>query len=156
MIIERKVLFSGNMTHRLDPKSRVSMPAAWRSKSSNTLKLIEAQREGYQIIKCYTEDSFQSMVSEVRCKAEAAGHAHIEIEKYLGAIIGVSYDTELSSQGKLLIPKKQRDKMKLLEQLTIVGRGDYFELWHPSAYDAVHLPDEIQKLALNKMFGILS
>lgn len=156
MTIERKVLFSGNMTHKLDPKSRVSMPAAWRSKSSSTLKLIEALREGHQIIKCYTEDSFQSMVSEVRSKAEAAGHAHIEIEKYLGAIIGVSYEAVLSSQGKLLIPKKQRDKMQLEEQLTIVGRGDYFELWNPCAYAAAHLPEEIQKLELNKMFGILS
>ncbi len=154
---ELTVLFTGNVTHKLDPKSRVSVPSSWRGdKTIGTLKLIEAQRQNFSIIKCYTELSFHQMVQDVRSKAEEKGHSLLDINNYLGVIIGMCSDAELSSQGKLLIPKKLRDKMQLGEQLLLVGRGDYFELWEPSAYDSVYTPEAIQSLRLNLDFGILS
>ena len=122
----QKVPFTGNMCHKLDPKSRVAVPAHWRVSHGCSLRLIEAKREGYNIIKCYTEESFASMVHEVKTQAQAKDFSARDIDAYLGLIIGKCCEADLNSQGKLLIPKNQREGLALSDSVHLVGRGDYF------------------------------
>ena len=46
-------MFTGNVTHKLDPKSRVAIPAGWRVVQEQTLVMIAAcSEEKYRIMKC--------------------------------------------------------------------------------------------------------
>ena len=150
------VMFTGNVTHKLDPKSRVAIPANWRDAQGATLWVIETRNEGYPILKCYTKESFEEMVNGIRAHAEARGFEPIQTNQYIGAIIGMSFQAEVSSQGKLLIPKVQRERMKLADTVSIVGRGTYFEIWEPANFEATKTPEALAKLELDKVFGILS
>ncbi len=149
-------MFAGNVTHKLDPKSRVAIPASWRDAQGNTLWLIATHNEGYPILKCYTKESFADMVNGIRSHAEARGIEPIQTNQYIGAIIGLSFEAEVSSQGKLLIPKAQRERLQLTDNATIVGRGTYFEIWEPTNFEATKTPEALAKLELDKIFGILT
>lgn len=149
-------MFTGNVTHKLDPKSRVAIPANWRDAQGATLWIIEARNEGYPILKCYTKESFEEMVNGIRAHAESRGFEPIRINQYIGTIIGMSFQAEVSSQGKLLIPKAQRERMQLADTVAIVGRGTYFEIWEPANFEATKAPEALAKLELDKVFGILS
>lgn len=150
------VPFTGNVTHKLDPKSRVAIPAGWRDAQGVTLWMVDAQNEGYPVLKCYTKESFAEMVNGIRTQAEARGFEPAAVNRYLGTIIGLSLEAEVSSQGKLLIPKAQRERLKLTETATIVGRGDYFEIWESANFEATKTAEALAKLELDKVFGILT
>ena len=150
------VMFTGNVTHKLDPKSRVAVPAGWRAAHEGALLLIDAKRKGYPVVKCYTRASFAEMVASIRKGAEAMGALPGEIDQYVGDIIGSSFEAEVSTQGKLLIPKQQRENLHLSDTATLVGRGAYFEVWLPEDFAATNTPEAIGKSKLDQYFGVLS
>ncbi len=153
---ELTVMFTGNVTHKLDPKSRVAVPASWAAARDNTLILMDAKTEGYPVVKCYTRSSFAAQMARIRRHLEAINAQPGQIDQYVGKIIGVSYEAEVSSQGKLLIPKKQREALKLQETAALVGRGDYFEIWAPADFEATNAPEALAALEFDKMFNMLS
>lgn len=156
MANESTVMFTGNVTHKLDPKSRVAVPAGWRAAQGQVLILIDATSESYRIMKCYTKEAFADKMATIRTQAEAQGISPGEIDLYVGKITGCSFEAEVSTQGKLLIPKKQRERMNLAENATIVGRGAYFEIWKPEDFEATNTPEVLGRLKLDQMFHILS
>lgn len=156
MSVSATVLFKGNVTHKLDPKSRVAIPANWRAAQGAVLTLIEASGSGYPIIKCYTEAAFEQKMDDIRRQATAAGAEPGDIDRYIGIITGRSFEAEVSGQGKLLIPKAQRERLHLEDSAVLVGRGDYFEIWAPGDYAAADSDAALAQLALDKRFHILS
>ncbi len=149
------VMFTGNVMHKLDPKSRVAVPANWLGSCDGAFLLIDAQKKGYQIVKCYTPSSFAEVIAYIRRKAEEMQASPREIDEYVGDIIGRSYEAEASTQGKLLIPKKQRETLRLADTATLVGRGDYFEIWNPDDFEAANAPETFGKSRLDQHFGML-
>lgn len=150
------VMFTGNVTHKPDSKSRVSVPAGWRAAHDAVLTLIEATSEGYPVVKCYTRDAFEQKLDTIRAQAEARGAEPGDIDRYIGLITGRCFEAEVSSQGKLLIPKAQRERLRVTDAVVLVGRGAYFELWSPADFAAVNSPDAVAKVELDKLFHILS
>ncbi len=148
--------FTGNKTYKLDPKGRVSFPSNWKAEENCIFKIHQAQREGFSLLKCYTEASFEDTINTVRVKAEEDGYNLLEIDAYVGSILGNCFDAELNAQGKLQLSKEQRAQLGAEDQVLMVGRGKYFELWNAADYDQVYHLTELHKLELNKKFGIFS
>ena len=150
------VQFTGNVNHKLDPKSRVAIPANWRAAQREALVLIDACSESYKVLKCYTRQSFAEMIKGIRTRAAADGVMPGDVDRYVGKITGCCFEAEVSSQGKLLIPKPQRERLKLTDTATIVGRGSYFEIWSPADFEASNSEDALSKLQLDQIFRVLS
>lgn len=148
------VLFTGNVTHKLDPKSRLAIPAGWRSAQGVELTILEASSDGFPILKCFTREAFAEKISGIRKQGEARGVAPGEIDRYIGFIAGRCFPAEVSSQGKLLIPKAQRENLKLTDMATIVGRGPHFEIWEPENFKVANSPASVAEL--DKMFNMIS
>ncbi len=149
-------MFTGNVTHKLDPKSRVAIPAGWRAAQGGILVMIEAHSEGKRVLKCYTRESFAEKIDEIREHAREEKLSPGEVDRYVGKITGCSFEGEVSTQGKLLIPKLQREGMKLADTATLVGRGTFFEIWNPDDYEQTHTAEALSKLKLDQLFHILS
>ncbi len=153
---DRAVMFTGNVTHKLDAKSRVAIPAGWRAAQGGILVMIEAHVEGRRVLKCYTKESFAEKIEEIREHARGEKISPGEVDWYVGKITGCSFEGEVSSQGKLLIPKPQREGMKLGKTATLVGRGSFFEIWNPFDYEQTHTAEALSKLKLDQLFRVLS
>ena len=137
-------------------KSRVAIPASWRAAQGEVLVLIEAHSESCRVLKCYTQDSFAEKIGAIREHTREQQIPPGEVDQYVGKITGCSFEAEVSTQGKLLIPKPQRERLKLEETATIVGRGTFFEIWNPVDYESTHTADALSKLKLDQLFHILS
>ena len=150
-------MFTGNVTHKLDPKSRVAIPAGWRAAQGETLVMIAAcSDEKYRIMKCFTREAFAEKIANIREQAQARGADPGDIDNYVGRITGCCFEAEVSSQGKLLIPKAQRERIGLKEWATIVGRGAHFEIWSPEDFEATNTPEALKELHLDKLFHMLT
>lgn len=147
------VTFTGNVTHKPDAKSRVSVPATWRAAHGAVLSLIEAKKKQFPVLKCYTQEGFEEMLTDIRTDAAARGITPGAINEYIGRIAGNSFGAEVSTQGKLLIPKAQRERLRITDSVVLVGRGVYFELWNPEDFAADNSPEQLE---LDQYYNILS
>lgn len=149
-------MFMSSFEHKLDSKGRVSVPALWRLTPGALLYLVDIEVDGAQILRCYTEEGFARMLEDVRVKSEARNVNPVSVDRYIGKIAAQSLPAEVSSQGKLLLPKNLRDKMKVQELVYFVGRASHFEIWEAEAYKATLVPKDDDCEDLDKIFGILS
>ncbi len=154
MTSDTTVMFTGNVTHKLDPKSRLAIPAGYRVAQGVELTILEATSDGFPVLKCFTREAFAEKLLSIRRQGEARGFVPGEIDRYIGFIAGRCFPVEVSSQGKLLIPKAQRENLKLKETATIVGRGAYFEIWEPENFKIANSPAAVAEL--DKMFNMIS
>ena len=150
-----QVMFMGNYAHKLDPKSRVAIPANWRVVYGQELVMLASTYHDYNIIKCYTQESFATKLNEIRTRALADGFDMGEVDEYIGVIAGNSFAAEVNAQGKLLIPKAQRDRLQLKETTQLVGRTSHFELWLPEDFAADNSPKLRKDSLLDKKFRML-
>ena len=148
-------MFTGNVTHKLDPKSRVAIPANWRVVYGQELVMLASTYHDYNIIKCYTQESFATKLNEIRTRALADGFDMGEVDEYIGVIAGNSFAAEVNAQGKLLIPKAQRDRLQLKDTTQLVGRTSHFELWLPEDFAADNSPTLRKDSLLDKKFRML-
>lgn len=155
MPVSSKVPFTGNVTHKLDAKSRVAVPASWQAAQGQTLVMLEAISDGYNILKYFTQEVFEEKMEEIHRYAESHGYTPGQADAYVGHITGCCFDAEVSSQGKLLIPKQQRERIGLEEKAVLVGRGRHFEIWKPEDFAATLSREKLLQNALDKEFCIL-
>ncbi len=150
-----KVMFMGNYAHKLDPKNRVAIPAGWRAIFGQELVLLDSSYHDYKVIKCFTQESFAAKLHEIRESALADGFDMGEVDEFIGDIAGKSFTAEVNAQGKLLIPKQQRDRLRLSEYARLVGRTVHFEIWNTADFDADTAEKSAVQSTLNKKFRML-
>ncbi|MBQ3217252.1 MAG: hypothetical protein IJB33_00080 [Akkermansia sp.] len=151
-----QVMFMGNYAHKLDPKNRVAVPAGWRSVYGQELVMLASSyHDKLPILKFYTQESFATKLDEIRESALAAGHEMGEVDEYIGSIAGQSFPVEVNNQGKLLIPKAQREYLGLKDQAQLIGRNKHFEIWKPSDFEAENTPQLRKENPLDKKFRML-
>lgn len=148
-------MFMGNYAHKLDPKNRVAVPAGWRAIFGQELVLLDSTYHDYKVIKCYTQESFAAKLHEIRESALAEGFDMGEVDEFIGDIAGKSFTAEVNAQGKLLIPKQQRERLHLGEYARLVGRTAHFEIWNTEDFAADTAEKSAAQSSLNKKFRML-
>ena len=78
-----------------------------------------------------------------------------EVDEFIGDIAGKSFTAEVNAQGKLLIPKQQRERLHLGEYARLVGRTAHFEIWNTDDFDADTAEKSAAQSSLNKKFRML-
>ena len=94
-------MFTGNVTHKLDPKSRLAIPAGWRAAQGVELSIIDAMSDGYPILKCYTREAFAEKIMQIRVQSEARGIDPGDIDRYIGIITGRNDPCVLARMSQL-------------------------------------------------------
>ena len=123
--------FSGNYTHSIDPKGRVTIPAAYR----------EALGEGFTIglnnefnaIALYPEEKWQSM-SE---KLDRIPDSDVRGMAYVRLIKSFSFTNQsLDGQGRALLPAVLRQKAGMDKAIRFAGMGRWLEIWDEDRFVA--------------------
>ncbi len=152
--VSSKVSFKSNKRHKLDPKGRVAVPSSWGVPVESTLVLMEAMRDEYPVIKCYTEEGFEAELDKVRRVAEEHGQTIGDIDDIVGEIAAWIEEVEVNGQNKMLIPRQYRERLKLGDMVVLAGRRGYFEIWNPEDFDAAYPPTSRPTLALDKILHL--
>jgi MraZ protein len=125
--------FHGEYMHRIDPQGRVAVPARFR----------EAFRGGVYLTKgldrCIWAFSLESW--EEWSGSIAAMSAKSRTGRVLRRqIFGSTYDLVLDRQSRVLLPGPLRQYAGLVDEVTIVGGGNYLELWDRHRWEQEELP----------------
>ena len=138
--------FRGEFQQKVDTKGRVSIPHRFR-------RVIEAgdpdwtdgKRPNFIIVygdhlrhhlECYTlraADALEEQILDMPIGSEDRAM----LEEF---VLGMSIETEIDDDGRIVLPQKQRSKIGLDDEAYFVARGDFFQIWNRATYDAEMAP----------------
>ena len=127
----RGVEFSGNFAHNIDPKGRVTIPAAYRDALADGFTI--GLNNQFAAIALYPKARWEEKCEQLSRIPES----DIMGMRYVRLITGNSFsDCELDGQGRVLLPATIRQKAGLDKAIRFVGMGQYLEIWDEGRYAA--------------------
>ncbi len=120
-------MLAGGFEGVVDAKSRVVLPAKLRSELGDKFHLMMGF-DNYVAI--YPEESFNEMLTQLLSMKKSSDQ-YLVLGRFL---LGNSYDGELDSAGRVLIPAVLKKYAKLEKDVHIMGVGDHIEIWDSETY----------------------
>lgn len=139
MVTEKK--FSGEFKHTIDPKNRMFMPATMREKLAGEIVLT---KNVDCCVAVYPSESWVLYTEKLDKLPELQAR---NIRRF---IYSSATETQLDSQGRILIPQNLREHAFLDKNVYVVGVGDHIEIW-----DEQKWIDEMNKVQMNDLEATL-
>ncbi|MCA8878784.1 MAG: division/cell wall cluster transcriptional repressor MraZ [Rhodobacteraceae bacterium] len=138
--------FRGEHSQKIDGKGRLSIPAGFRRvielsdpdwvEGKPATLIIVYGNERRQFLECYTVEAINE-IDEAIGRMPRGSDARRAMEDFIYA---KSEEVQVDSSGRLVLPKKLRDKIGLSadEMVYYKAAGDTFQIWKEATYEAVH------------------
>ncbi len=112
----------GEHHYQMDPKGRISLPVKFREAFADGVYLTLGQDE---CLYAFPATEWQRAREEVQARtiAEPRNRAYARV------FFGNAERMELDPQGRLVVPRKLRDKVRLGRDVAVVGVSDRLEIW---------------------------
>jgi MraZ protein len=120
-------MFLGQYTHSIDSKSRLTVPVKYRVDLEAGAYIVQGFEKNLMV---YTKEKFENLSN----KASSHSTTNPEARAMRRVVFGGAKEVSLDSTGRILIPDFLRDYAGLDNEATIVGAGDYFEIWNTEAW----------------------
>ena len=116
--------FSGNYTHNIDPKGRVTIPAAYREALGSNFTV--GLNNEFSAIALYPAAKWQDMSEKLDRipDSDARGMAYVRLIKAFSFT-----NQSLDNQGRVLLPAVLRQKAGMDKAIRFAGLGRYLEIW---------------------------
>ena len=123
--------FSGNYTHNIDPKGRVTIPAAYREALGYGFTI--GLNNEFNAIALYPIDKWQDMSRRLDRipDSDARGMAYVRLIKAFSFT-----NQSLDGQGRVLLPAVLRQKAGMEKGIRFAGMGRWLEIWDESRFAA--------------------
>ncbi len=122
-------MFLGQYSHSVDAKGRLTIPVRFRSALASGAFVTQGFDRNLIV---YTTDSFDRLAQ----RAAQLSATDPEARAVRRVIFGGATEVELDAVGRILIPPFLREYAGLDGETTVVGAGEYFEIWRAEAWDA--------------------
>ncbi|MFN0146484.1 MAG: division/cell wall cluster transcriptional repressor MraZ [Dehalococcoidia bacterium] len=119
--------FLGTFEARLDEKNRMPIPAKYRDQFDAPAYLTSGEEP---CIAVYTRDSFEARAAAVKANSADDEQGRDALRKFFGD----AHDVARDAQGRLLIPQRLLLHAGLTKDVTVVGSGDWFEIWDAASW----------------------
>ena len=123
--------FSGNYTHNIDPKGRVTIPAAFREALGDVFTI--GLNNEFNAIALYPVDKWRDMSARLDRipDSDVQGMAYVRFIKAFS-----STNQTLDSQGRVLLPAALRQKAGMDKAIRFSGMGRWLEIWDEDRFNA--------------------
>lgn len=121
--------FRGHYEYTIDNRGRVPLPARYRDAFTKGIVLVEGL-DG--CIEVYTQEGYERWADFV----ERRGPHQLRARRIRRGVFGRSFDAELDTQGRVLIPARCRQHADLEGSIITLGRGECLEIWNPQRWEA--------------------
>ncbi len=115
--------FRGTFDYTLDAKNRLTVPAKMRSQLTETVVLSRATEK---CVAVWPKGDFDTFVEGVLAGTGPLDPKRDAIKRYFYAH---SYDVELDSAGRVMVPPKLLEYGGLAKEVVVNGMGDRIEVW---------------------------
>lgn len=117
--------FSGTFGHGLDPKNRIFIPAEFREALGENFHIFKAPEK---CLRLYPHELWVRFSDKMNKKVEDEDTVEnrTEARKFFGKVA----DCKMDKQGRITIGSTQLEYAKIEKDVTIVGMGNYVEIWN--------------------------
>jgi len=120
--------FLGRYEYQMDPKGRVSLPAAFRRDAEDgSFVLLQWERPYLTLFPQRAWETVRERLLEHRRSRSDAG-------RFLRRITSNAVEVSPDKQGRILIPSWLQEAAELDGTLLMVGAIDRIEIWDPEAF----------------------
>ena len=129
----RSLFLIGEYDVLLDEKHRLLIPSDFRKEITDARdeKVLICTVGRNKVARLFPENLYRELLARRRTTV-ATGEAEERFrEAYLGMVFRLPWD----QQGRVVVPEKIISRTGLGRSLTLVGNGDYLELWNRDAWE---------------------
>ena len=124
-------MFVGQYAHAIDEKGRLTIPSRFRDLVGQGAFITRGYDRNLMVM---TEEYF-SKVYDLINSMNIADPLTRDLRRL---IIGNAFGVEVDKAGRILLPQNQRQFLNFESEAVVVGQGEYFEIWHPTDWQAVN------------------
>jgi len=121
-------MFLGEYEHTIDTKGRLAIPAKFRTQMNGGAVISKGMGACLSV---YTMVRWEERSNEL-----VAGKSSDELRDFERRIYPSASDIELDAQGRMVIPAKLRAYANLVNEVTVAGVRDHFEIWNRETWQA--------------------
>jgi MraZ protein len=132
------LIFRGTFEHALDSKHRLTVPAKFRAALSRGVVLAashEVTPGSPRSVSIWTPDGYEAFTTQTLNGLNPSSPKARELKRFF---FNSSFDSELDSANRLMIPPPLMRYANLGKDLVVTGSGECIEVWDRNAYDAYH------------------
>ncbi len=132
---------SGQYDAKLDGKGRVIVPAAHRRAipQSAEMRLLAAPVFDDRNAIFFCEERYlQNWAKDIHHKlrdSKSPSGKPIDSNRIVSLFVGRARDTQIDSQGRLLLPQDLRQACGIESEVRFIGNVDIVEIWKPATHD---------------------
>lgn len=115
--------FRGHYEHTLDAKNRLTVPSKFRAVLAGGVVLARAFEP---CVSVWTPSSWEDFTRRFLEPLDPFSERARNLQRYFNS---GSFDTELDSAGRLMVPPLLVDHAKLAKEVAVVGNNASFEVW---------------------------
>lgn len=120
--------FRGTFDYTLDAKNRLTVPAKFRASLADGVVLAKGIERCVQL---WTPTAFEAYTSSALQGVHPLSQDARKLQRFFSAN---SYDTELDSAGRVMVPAFLLEHAGLAKEVVVTGAGDCLELWDRGAW----------------------
>jgi len=132
-------VFKGTYRHRVDPKGRLPVPAAFRKALASLGAGAVVVTPLDQCLAAYPPVEWEKLESQLRAMPVFSK----PVKALTRLLASRAMDCELDVQGRILLPPSLRASAGLAGEVVVIGVLDRFEIWSPQRFEHVRASDAI-------------
>ena len=134
-------LLLGKYNHTIDPKGRLFVPAKLREELGDSFVISIGTDTNLHI---HTEAGWQAILDKYNALP-------LSKSRDLRYFFANAVNCEPDKQGRILIPPALRDRVKIKQDVTIIGVGGHAEIWDTEIYNRM----EAESLTPEKLLAAM-
>ena len=124
-------LFLSQYVNQIDKKGRVSLPSSFRNvlpkQNKNDLILFKS-------IKFPAVDGCSyERIYKIAERIDKLDIFSDDQDDFTTSIFSETVSTKIDKEGRFLIPKFLKEYSNIIDEVTFIGQGNYFQIWEPKA-----------------------
>ena len=126
--------FRGTFEHTLDAKHRLTIPARFRGALADGVVLAashEVEAGAPRTVAVWTPEAYERYTSSTLAGLNPASPTARELKRFF---FNASYDTELDSANRVMIPPQLMSYAGLDKEVVVTGSGECLEVWDRRRY----------------------
>lgn len=149
--------FVGEFRHNLDEKGRLTIPSAWRPKSSEEENHFLALPSVEQGTSAYVVVYPPKMIAQLEERISQISMGDIEGQRMLGELMSMAHRFSCDKQGRMNLNHKLTQHAKIDKATVLLGKLSTFSIHSQALYDARQAEgpsDPATRAAVFKRFGL--